>query len=128
MRGVFIIAPNLIAAVLNSLIVAGSLWFLLRVQAQTVRGRAVVLFIWAIVFFPWLEAALIMAGLYPPRARVPNEMLLGAALFDVFRTLYPLVLIVWLSFSKPAKDYLHAKWRAPSLFDEDSPFHSGQNG
>ncbi|HEY4372893.1 MAG TPA: hypothetical protein VGN52_13275 [Burkholderiales bacterium] len=118
----------MIASALNSLMAVACVMILLRIQAQTIRGRVVALFFWGIVFFPWLEGLLMALNLYPPRVRVPDNMLFGAALFDVFRLLCPLVLIIWLSFNSRARDYMHARWRAPSLLDDGSPLRSAENG
>ncbi len=126
LRGVFILAPNMIGMVFNSLLAACAVWLAVRAQAQTMRRWMVLLFLWAVLLSPGVENLLIAVGLYPRRPQIPDDMLVYAAATEILRVVWLLAVIVWLSCSRAAGDFLYARWRPPSLLD--SPFGDGERG
>jgi hypothetical protein len=81
---------------------------LIKLSRQAIRRRSVVLFLWCMLaLYPTMNA-LRRAGYYFPHSTVADDRLVGAAVADIVRYLVRIALIVWLSFSRRAAEYVSA--------------------
>ncbi|WP_157572618.1 hypothetical protein [Nevskia soli] len=100
---------------------SGAVLLLIKASRQKIARRSIVLFFWAVLVIYPITNALIGAGLFPPKVRIPDNQLSGAAFAEGLRYLCLLLLIVWLSFTKTANDYLAAQGDSNNMQASDQP-------
>jgi hypothetical protein len=81
---------------------------------QQIARRYIVLFLWGVLFAYPATTALASIGYFPPKPPIADSELAGAALAEVFRYVSLITLILWLSFTKSAADYLAASSQQPA--------------
>jgi hypothetical protein len=93
---------------LGGVVVTGIAMLLIKMSRQVITRRSIVLFLWCMVALYPTMTVLRRAGYYFPRSTVTDDQLAGAAVAEIVRYLVPIALIVWLSFSRRAAEYVSA--------------------
>ncbi|HEY7640440.1 MAG TPA: hypothetical protein VH814_11995 [Steroidobacteraceae bacterium] len=93
---------------LGGVVVSAIAMLLIKMSRQAIRRRSIVLCLWGMVaLYPTMNA-LRQAGYYFPHSTIADDQLAGAAVAEIVRYLVPMALIVWLSLSRRAGEYVSA--------------------
>lgn len=112
LSGGYTVAQGTGGFLVGAAIAAGAVLLLVRVARQKISRRLVAAFLWIMLATYPLTNVLRATELFPPKAPLAESELLGAALAEIVRYVVPLVIVVWLSFSRPAFEYLRAAARS----------------
>ena len=99
---------------------AGAVTVLVKTSRRQITRRWIVLFLWLVLALYPITNILGHVGFYLPASSVADNQLAGAAFTEILRYLIPIALIIWLSFSKNADQYLSAPAGSNNSLQDDA--------
>lgn len=100
--------PVVIGTFIVTLVVLiASIWILKGLSSKRFKSKTPVsLFMWLVILIYPIMNVMKTSGYYLPDSYIPDEQLLGAAVYELLRILIPIFLVLWVGLSKKLKAYL----------------------